>query len=263
MVSLLLQRPVRPSLLGTLQHRRQRATARIGNDLIFVPANVSDVIVRNGTPAAARRLHRGGRGPAANRGKIVPRNASRSPWTNSLDFRLARRRCPSAAAGARLELTADVLNLLNLFDSSKGVFDVHLEPEHRARSSTAGSTRPRASRSTTSPPWRARPSPSSPPTTFARAGRPSSARASGSSSGRASGSGHSRGGRRPDCGRLLPCWLKKETFGRVPTFVTSDAVEECVVPAAVREGPGILICPVGPRGLAPGVPTTCVEVTSE
>jgi hypothetical protein len=47
----------------------------------------------------------------------VSRNASRSSWTNSLDFSLGL----DVALGhskRQLELTVDVLNLLNLFDSS-------------------------------------------------------------------------------------------------------------------------------------------------
>jgi hypothetical protein len=97
------------------------ADGTIGNDLIFVPANVSDVIVRNGTPEQLDAFINADPGLSANRGKIVPRNASRSPWTNSLDFRLAFA-VPFSSGKRKVEFTADVLNLLNLFDSSKGVF---------------------------------------------------------------------------------------------------------------------------------------------
>jgi hypothetical protein len=97
------------------------ADGTIGNDLIFVPANVSDVIVRNGTPQQLEDFIQADPGLSANRGKIVPRNASRSPWTNSLDFRLALG-VHFGSGRRRLELTADVLNLINLFSSSKGVF---------------------------------------------------------------------------------------------------------------------------------------------
>jgi hypothetical protein len=60
-------------------------------------------------------------GLSANRGQILPRNASRTPWTNSLDFRLAFA-VPFSQGRRKVEFTMDVLNLINLFDSSKGVF---------------------------------------------------------------------------------------------------------------------------------------------
>ena len=93
----------------------------IGNDLLFVPASVNDVVVRGGTPAQLEAFIEADPGLAANRGKIVPRNASRSPWTNSLDFRLALN-VPFSEGRRKVELTMDVLNLLNLLDSSWGQF---------------------------------------------------------------------------------------------------------------------------------------------
>jgi outer membrane receptor for ferrienterochelin and colicin len=102
------------------------ADGTTGNDLIFVPANVSDVIVRNGSlpanPQVLEDFIANDPGLSANRGKIVPRNASRAPWTNSLDFRLAFAIPFSADHKRKIELTADVLNLLNLFSSDWGVF---------------------------------------------------------------------------------------------------------------------------------------------
>ena len=52
------------------------------------------------------------------RGRIAERNAGRSPWSNGLDFRFAAN-IPTRSR-ARVELTMDVLNLLNLFDKSSG-----------------------------------------------------------------------------------------------------------------------------------------------
>jgi hypothetical protein len=95
------------------------ADGTIGNDLIYVPANVDEVVVTNGTPQQLEDFIAGDPGLNANRGKIVPRNASRSPWTDTLDFRAAL----NAPWGRRrLELTFDVLNLINLIDSEKGRF---------------------------------------------------------------------------------------------------------------------------------------------
>src|SRR5262249_9303885 len=93
-----------------------------GNDLLFVPANVNDVVVKGGTPDQLEAFIAGDEGLSANRGKIVPRNASRASWTNSLDFRLAFE-VPFGQSKRKLEFTADVLNLLNLFNSDWGKFD--------------------------------------------------------------------------------------------------------------------------------------------
>jgi len=92
----------------------------VGNDLLFVPASVNDVVVRGGTPQQLEDFIAGDPGLSANRGRIVPRNASRTPWTNQLDFRLG---FDVPFKGQRkIEVTMDVLNLLNLIDSSKGRF---------------------------------------------------------------------------------------------------------------------------------------------
>jgi hypothetical protein len=94
----------------------------VGNDLLFVPANVSDVVVRGGTPEQLEAFIAGDEGLSANRGRIVPRNASRAPWTNQMDFRLALQ-IPFNSGKRSVELTADVLNVLNLFDSDWGTFE--------------------------------------------------------------------------------------------------------------------------------------------
>ena len=50
-------------------------------------------------------------------GAIVKRNSCRAPWVNSLDFRAA---ADVPIGSWRPEFTVDILNLLNLFDSSAG-----------------------------------------------------------------------------------------------------------------------------------------------
>lgn len=90
----------------------------IGNDLIYVPRDVNEVVVRGGTPQQLEDFIANDNGLSEHRGEIVPRNASRLPWTNTLDFRVAA----NVPWGRRkLELTMDVLNVLNLIDSEKGV----------------------------------------------------------------------------------------------------------------------------------------------
>jgi hypothetical protein len=72
-----------------------------------------------GSPEQLEAFIAGDPGLAANRGRIVPRNASRWPWTDTLDFRAA----VNVPWGRRkVELTLDVLNVLNLIDSDKGRF---------------------------------------------------------------------------------------------------------------------------------------------
>ena len=66
------------------------ADGTIGNDLIYVPRDVNEVVVTNGTPQQLEAFIANDDGLSAHRGQIVPRNASRLPWTNTLDFRVAR-----------------------------------------------------------------------------------------------------------------------------------------------------------------------------
>jgi hypothetical protein len=98
------------------------ADGTVGNDLLFVPASVNDVVVRGGTPEQLEAFIAGDEGLSANRGRIVPRNASRAPWTNQMDFRLALQ-IPFNSGKRSVELTADVLNVLNLFNSDWGTFE--------------------------------------------------------------------------------------------------------------------------------------------
>jgi hypothetical protein len=90
----------------------------IGNDLIYVPRDVSEVVVTGGSPQLLEDYIANDNGLREHRGEIVPRNASRLPWTNTVDFRVAA----NVPWGRRkLELTMDVLNVLNLIDSNKGI----------------------------------------------------------------------------------------------------------------------------------------------
>ena len=52
-----------------------------------------------------------------NRGRIPERNAGRAPWSNQLDFRYA---VQLPIRRARIELTMDVFNLLNLLNKDWG-----------------------------------------------------------------------------------------------------------------------------------------------
>jgi len=89
------------------------------NDLAYLPASASEMTFTNGTyqqlldwlsvePCLSGFL-----------GKVMPRNACRGPWTNTLDARLSVQ-LPSFKK-VKVELTVDALNVLNLINSKNGI----------------------------------------------------------------------------------------------------------------------------------------------
>jgi hypothetical protein len=86
------------------------------NDLLFYPRD-GDVTFSTGTYQELAAFLDGGNCTDVAPGAIVKRNTCRMPWTNGLDFHTA----VNAAVGRfKPEFTFDILNLINLFDSSKG-----------------------------------------------------------------------------------------------------------------------------------------------
>ncbi len=92
---------------------------RTTNDIIYVPASAGEVLLLNGTWEQLDAFLSSDSATKDFRGQIAPRNSGRGPWSNSLDFRYA----VSLPTGrkTKVELTADVLNLINLFDRNKGL----------------------------------------------------------------------------------------------------------------------------------------------
>jgi hypothetical protein len=88
------------------------------NDLIFVPASADQVNVINGTWEQLDAFLSNDPAASKYRGQIMPRNAARAPWSNQLDFRYAVD-VPTGSK-AKVELTADIVNLLNLFNKDWG-----------------------------------------------------------------------------------------------------------------------------------------------
>jgi hypothetical protein len=89
-----------------------------GNDLVFVPATADDVvIVGGGTFAELDAFIRSFPVLDAHRGELVPRNADVAPWSHSLDIHVAQ---DIPIKNTRLQLTLDVLNVLNLIDEDSG-----------------------------------------------------------------------------------------------------------------------------------------------
>jgi len=98
--------------------------AATGNDLVYVPANQSEVTFVNssgvvladqdGNWATLNTFINGDPGLSGYRGKIVPRNSSRDPWFHSLDARIAQDIPVPGLNRHALQLTLDVINFLNL-----------------------------------------------------------------------------------------------------------------------------------------------------
>jgi len=91
---------------------------RSTNDLIFVPASQDQVQVINGTWATLDSFLSNDDATKNYRGQIVPRNAGRAPARNELSFRYAV--MVPTPGKTKVELTADIFNLLNLFNDQSG-----------------------------------------------------------------------------------------------------------------------------------------------
>jgi hypothetical protein len=100
------------------------------NDLIFVPTSINEVImvdtygnVLTDQQTAWNNLNsyiEGDPALVAARGTIIQRNASREPWYHGLDARIAQDIPIPGLKDHRLQLTLDIVNLLNLFNKDWG-----------------------------------------------------------------------------------------------------------------------------------------------
>ena len=90
------------------------------NDLLYIPASASEFTFVNGTFEDLMTFVNAEQCLADSIGKIHVRNTCRAPWINTLDFRfnvgLPFRR-------VKAEVTLDVLNMINLFDSQAGLLE--------------------------------------------------------------------------------------------------------------------------------------------
>jgi len=97
---------------------------RTTNDLLYIPRSADEVTVLNGTaPGSFADLQtylNGEKCISDFTGQIQERNACRAPWTNTLDFRI---NVGLPFKRVKAEITWDVLNLINLFDSQAGLFE--------------------------------------------------------------------------------------------------------------------------------------------
>lgn len=92
---------------------------RNANDLVYIPTANDSLTYTGGTYADMMNFLNGGDGCAGSFvGQIIPRNACRAPWTNTLD---AKFKVELPYKRYRTELSLDVLNFINLFDRLSGI----------------------------------------------------------------------------------------------------------------------------------------------
>ncbi len=90
-----------------------------GNDLLYVPASESEVILTGATWAQFNSYIESDPSLKNARGRIVGANEGSSPWSTQVDLRWA---VDLPIKAVRVQLTADILNVLNLIDSDEGLF---------------------------------------------------------------------------------------------------------------------------------------------
>ncbi|HWK09930.1 MAG TPA: hypothetical protein VNR64_07760, partial [Vicinamibacterales bacterium] len=85
------------------------------NDLLYIPTASDPITYTGGTyHDFINALSSCAQGYV---GRIIPRNACRGPWTNTLDGRFA---VQLPYKKYRTEITLDAFNLINLFDRNRG-----------------------------------------------------------------------------------------------------------------------------------------------
>lgn len=86
------------------------------NDLFYVPASSDEVVIQGGTwDQLDAFINMAGLNKY--RGKIAPRNASDGPWRHELDLKVSQN---IPIGYGDLEVSIDIANLTNLFDSDSG-----------------------------------------------------------------------------------------------------------------------------------------------
>ncbi len=91
-----------------------------GNDPVYVPRGASDITTQTAAQfAAIDAFISGERCLRENRGRILPRNSCRNQWQNFLNARISK--VIPTLTGQSIEITADMLNVLNFMNSHWGL----------------------------------------------------------------------------------------------------------------------------------------------
>jgi hypothetical protein len=98
------------------------------NDLVYVPKDANDIILEPNSASDTRTpadiwaeldaFIKADEALNGQRGKIFTRNSAREPWVNQLDLRIAQ--AIPTISSHNVELTLDILNVLNLVNSDWG-----------------------------------------------------------------------------------------------------------------------------------------------
>ncbi|HKR55465.1 MAG TPA: hypothetical protein VJS20_04140, partial [Gemmatimonadales bacterium] len=91
-----------------------------GNDAVYVPKDPSDMSYKTATDSININNYINGE-PCLreNRGRLLPRNSCRNPWQNQLNARLSK--VIPTWGGQSVEVTVDMINVLNFINSSWGL----------------------------------------------------------------------------------------------------------------------------------------------
>ena len=88
------------------------------NDLVYIPASQDEIILTTGNYGELDSYIESEPSLADNRGTVAERNSARTPWQNLLDLQFTQE--IQTVQGQKLELTANLLNVLNLLNNDWG-----------------------------------------------------------------------------------------------------------------------------------------------
>ncbi|REG28042.1 carboxypeptidase family protein [Archangium gephyra] len=110
-----------------------------GNDLAFIPADPSQISLQGDAAAQAAQYEALSRFIDSqqclkeSKGRIIERGACRNPWQNLFNVRLGWN-APEFVKGQRLEVQADIFNVLNFLYPKWGLFEQEAQFENHASS---------------------------------------------------------------------------------------------------------------------------------
>jgi carboxypeptidase family protein len=92
------------------------------NDSIYVPLNEGDIILTDNSWAELDAYIKGDPALEAHRGQIMPRNASRDPWSHRIDVKFAQVIPLPGLKDSKLLFTFDIENFANLLNKDWGYY---------------------------------------------------------------------------------------------------------------------------------------------